>query len=94
MINKTTAAFAADLSPDRRSINKTFLIDAKGEHLVLEEARFSPPLIEKLIAWMKTDASFQSRTSAIEVVNDQALSPEEECRLSTLRRLARPPSML
>jgi acetolactate decarboxylase len=68
------------------SSNKTFLIDGKGEHLVLEEARFSPALIEKLISWMKTNNAAQS---VVEVINEQALSSKEERHLSTLLRLAK-----
>lgn len=71
------------------SNNKTFLIDGNGEHLVLEEGRSSPPLVEDLIEWMKTDSTSQSELAVIEVVNDQALSPKEKRRLSTLRHLAK-----
>lgn len=78
----------ATIFRDIPSNNKTFLIDAKGEHLVLEEGRSSPALIEKLIEWMKTDSNSQSRPAVIDVVNDQALSPEEEQRLSKLRNVA------
>ncbi len=80
----------AKLFKDIPSANKTFLIDAKGEHLVLEESRFSPPLTEKLIGWMKTDKNPHVGETLIEVVNDQALSPKEKRHLSKLRRLARP----
>lgn len=79
----------AKLFRDIPSDNKTFLIDGKGEHLVLEEARFSPPLVEKLIGWMKTDVTDQSIPAVTEVVNDQTLSPQEKRRLQTLRRLAK-----
>lgn len=78
----------ATIFRDIPSNNKTFLIDAKGEHIVLEEGRSSPALIEKLIEWMKTDSNSQSRPAVIDVVNDQALSPEEEQRLSKLRNVA------
>lgn len=71
------------------SYNKTFLIEGKGEHLVLEEGKFSPSLVEKLMDWMKTDSTSQSRPAAIEVVDDQALSAKEKRRLSTLRNLAK-----
>ena len=82
---KAVAALFRDIPSD----HKTFLIDGKGEHLVLEEGRASPPVVEKLTAWMKTDFSSQSGSAVVEVVNDQALLPEEKRRLSTLRHLAR-----
>lgn len=79
----------AKLVRDIPSHNKTFLIDGKGEHLVLEEGRFTPPLTEKLIGWMKTGADSQSSGATIEVVNDLTLSPQQQRRLQTLRRLAK-----
>lgn len=78
----------AKLFKDIPSSNKTFLIDGKGEHLVLEENRFSKALTDKLIDWMQTDA-VQSAPSTIEVINDQALSPAEKQHLDKLQRLAR-----
>ncbi len=79
----------AKLVRDIPSDNKTFLIDGKGEHLVLEEGKFTPPLVEKLLDWMKTESTHQlQRAFIIEVVNDQALSPKELHRLNTLRRVA------
>jgi len=78
----------AKLFRDIPSGNKMFLIDGKAEHLVLEEARFSPPLVEELVGWMKKDANSQVRPSAIEVVNDEALSSKEKRLLSLLRTLA------
>ncbi|MBS1954457.1 MAG: alpha/beta fold hydrolase [Cyanobacteria bacterium SZAS-4] len=68
------------------SNNKTFLIDGKGEHLVLEEGRFSRPVVEKLISWLKMDT--QSGRTVTEALNDQELSSREKRRLQTLRRLA------
>lgn len=78
----------AKLVRDIPSNNKTFLIDGKGEHLVLEEGKFSPPVVEKLVDWMKSDVTDQSRTAETEVVNDQMLSPQDTKRLQKLRRLA------
>lgn len=68
--------------------NKEFLIDAKGEHLLLEEGKFSPVLVEKLIAWLKTDQSSSNLAARITVINDQTLSPAEMRRLSRLQKLA------
>lgn len=79
----------AKLVRDIPSDNKTFLIDGKGEHLVLEEGKFSPPLIENLIDWIKTESTDQSRATVTVVVNDRSLSPKEIRRLKTLRRLAK-----
>lgn len=79
----------ATLFKDIPSCNKTFLIDGKGEHLVLEEGKSSPALVEKLIQWMKTYSTTQSGPAVIEVVNDRALSPKQNRRLSTLRNVAK-----
>ncbi len=82
---KAVAALFRDIPSEQ----KTFLIDVTGEHLVLEEGRSSPPLEEKLIAWMKADSTSQSGPAVIEVVNNKTLSPKEKRRLSTLRHVAR-----
>lgn len=73
---------------DIPSQNKTFLIDGKGEHLILEEGNFSPVILEKLISWIKTDLHSQSNVARIEVINDQTLSAKEMRILSRLKRLA------
>lgn len=79
----------AKLFSDIPSASKTFMIDGKGEHLVLEEGRFSPPVTEKLISWMKTGATSQSSPGVTEfTVNAQALSPSETRRLTRLQRLS------
>lgn len=78
----------AKLVRDIPSDNKTFLIDGKGEHLVLEEGKFSPLLFEKLIDWIKTESADQSKSAVTEVVNDLDLSTKELRKLKTLRRLA------
>lgn len=80
----------AKLFRDIPSASKTFLIDGKGEHLLLEEGRFSPPLTEKLISWMQNGAASQSSAAVTEIiVNAQALSRSQESRLSKLRHLAK-----
>lgn len=79
----------AKLVRDIPSDSKTFLIDGKGEHLVLEEGKFSPPLVEKLINWIKKPSSDQPRLAVTEVVNAEALSPKEVRKLKILLRLAR-----
>lgn len=79
----------AILFRDIPSDSKTFLIDGKAEHLLLEEARFSPPLINRLIGWMKNDADSLLKSAAIEVFNDEALSSKEKRRLLVLRTLAK-----
>ena len=79
----------AKLFRNIHSDSKTFLIDGQGEHLVLEEGKSSAPLTTKLIDWMKTDSTSNSGRAVFEVVNDQALSPKQKRRLSTLRNLAK-----
>ncbi len=78
----------AKLVRDIPSDNKTFLIDGKGEHLILEEGKFSPPLVQKLINWIKKESTDQSRSAVTEVMSAQALSPKETRRLKTLLRLS------
>ncbi|CAN5637013.1 hypothetical protein BH10CYA1_BH10CYA1_13190 [soil metagenome] len=53
---RSVAALFRDIPSD----NKTLLIDGKGEHLALEENRFSKALTEKLSDWMKIDSVAQS----------------------------------
>jgi hypothetical protein len=75
----------AKLFGDIPASNKEFLIDAKGEHLLLEEGKFSPVLLERLIAWLKADQSSPKldatklvstkQITSINVINDQNLSP-------------------
>lgn len=84
----------AKLFKEIPSSNKIFLIDGSGEHLVLEEGRFLPPLAKKLIAWMKADLKAQSSAPSVEVINDQALSPAEKKHLLKLRRIANTPYMV
>lgn len=79
----------AKLFKDIPSDNKTFLIGGKSEHLVLEEAKFSPALLEKMIGWMKACVPSQARQASIEVVDDDALSAKGQRRLSKLQKLAR-----
>jgi len=76
----------AKMFRDIPSEDKTFLIDAKGEHLILEEARFTPAVTEKLIAWLKSQTSSVSPQAALEVVADDKLSRKEQRDLSRLRR--------
>lgn len=88
----------AKLFGDIPSSNKEFVIDAKGEHLLLEEGKFSPVLVEKLIAWLKpvqatpkqvsTKSASSEPIAAITVINDLTLSPVEVRRLSRLQKLA------
>lgn len=80
----------AKLFKDMASSNKTLLIDGKGEHLILEEGRFSPALLAKLIAWIKTDNAFESTRNIVEIVNDEELSAKEKHHLSNLSRSATP----
>ncbi len=67
---------------------KTFLIDAAGEHLILEEARFTPAVLETLLAWLKSDSISELSQVVLETVNDDKLSQKEQKRLSRLRRIA------
>ncbi|MCC7527806.1 MAG: alpha/beta fold hydrolase [Candidatus Melainabacteria bacterium] len=83
---KAVAKLVRDIPSDA----KTFLIDGKGEHLVLEEGKFSPPVIEKLIDWIKAAPAEQSKPLAIEVIGDQELSIQERRRLTKIKQVCRP----
>jgi alpha-beta hydrolase superfamily lysophospholipase len=78
----------AKLFRDMASSNKTLLIDGKGEHLVLEEGRFCPALLAKLIDWVKTDTVVESTRNIVETVDDEGLSAKEKHHLSILSRSA------
>lgn len=69
---------------------KSFLIDATGEHLVLEEGRFSPALLESVISWMKTDLKSRPIQRNFEIVNHESLSRRNQRHLRLLTRLAEP----
>ena len=78
----------ARLFKDIPSPEKQFLIDARGEHLILEEGRFTPTLLEKLVAWIKADAVATTPTTEVEVVNDTDISSQQQNKLSALKSLA------
>ncbi|MBX9722760.1 MAG: lysophospholipase [Candidatus Obscuribacterales bacterium] len=81
----------AKLFKDMASSNKTLLIDGTGEHLILEEGRFSPALLAKLIGWIKTDSNSESTRLVVETVDDEGLTPKDKHRLVSLSRLANSP---
>ncbi|QQR57270.1 MAG: alpha/beta fold hydrolase [Candidatus Melainabacteria bacterium] len=83
-----SAKAVSKLFKDIPSEDKTFLIDGKGEHLILEEGNFSPAILERLIGWIKTDEYPQSKQTRIEVINDQTLTAKEKRDLFRLKRLA------
>lgn len=70
------------------SSNKTFLIDATGEHLLLEEAQFTPALTKKLIGWLKSDSLCSASEPTLEVIDDYKLSTKEHRKICKLLRLA------
>lgn len=78
----------AELFGDIPARSKEFLIDAKGEHLLLEEGNFSPALIEKLIAWLKADHPSERSPTLITMINDQSLPAPEAHRLQRLLKVA------
>ncbi|MBX9690244.1 MAG: lysophospholipase [Candidatus Obscuribacterales bacterium] len=77
----------AKIYKDIAASEKTFLIDGQGEHLLLEEGRFSGVLVEKLNDWIKND-SLSHRGPEIEVIHNEALTAKERQKLSDLVRLA------
>lgn len=78
----------AKLFKNMASSNKTLLIDGKGEHLIIEEGRFCPALLVKLIAWIKSDDTVESTRNIVEIVDDEGLSAKEKEHLSILSRAA------
>ena len=88
----------AKLFGDIPASNKEFLIDAKGEHLLLEEGKFSPVLLERLVTWLKADQATSKLASTklastkpvavISVINNQTMSPTATRRLSRMQKLA------
>jgi alpha-beta hydrolase superfamily lysophospholipase len=78
----------ARLFADIPSENKTFLVDGTGEHLVLEEGRFTPAVIEKLVSWMKRDSLRAANKPKFEAVDDANLTKDQQKKLSKLMCLA------
>jgi alpha-beta hydrolase superfamily lysophospholipase len=78
----------AELFGDIPARSKEFLIDAKGEHLLLEEGNFSPALLEKMLAWLKADHPSNLSSTLITVLNEQSLSAPKAHRLLRLKKLA------
>ncbi len=78
----------AELFGDIPAKSKEFLIDAKGEHILLEEGNFSPALLEKMLAWLRANHSSHRSATLITVVNEQSLSAPEAHRLLRLKKLA------
>lgn len=78
----------AELFGDIPARSKEFLIDAKGEHLLLEEGNFSPALLEKMLAWLKADHSSDQSPTLITMINEQSLSTPEAHRLQRLLKIA------
>ncbi len=68
------------------SEEKTFFIDGQGEHIVLEEGKFSSQLKEKLIKWMINEFNSKTAQASIEVVNDQELSSKQKRLLHVLQQ--------
>ncbi len=78
----------AELFVDIPARSKEFLIDAKGEHLLLEEGNFSPALLEKMLAWLKAEHPSDQSPARITVINEQSLSAPEVHRLLRLQKVA------
>ncbi|MBS1989606.1 MAG: alpha/beta fold hydrolase [Cyanobacteria bacterium SZAS LIN-3] len=78
----------ARLFQDIPEKDKTFLIDCAGEHVVLEEGEFSPPVVTALTDWLKTKSSVQNKNARIEVINDQFLSAHQKQILEKLKNRA------
>jgi len=60
-----------------------------GEHLILEESRFTPPVTQELIAWIKTADSSLPGVSIVEAVNSRDLSLKEQQELTKLQKLSK-----
>lgn len=83
-----SARAVARLFRDMPSSNKTFLIAAQGEHLVLEEGLFSDAVLERLGQWLDTTSTSKNRHEEIVVVDDQDLSEHQERHLERLKKKA------
>jgi len=83
-----SARGVARLYRDMPSRNKTFLIAAQGEHLVLEEGLFSDALIEKLSQWLDTTSASKEPHREIVVIDAQELSEHQERHLEKLKKKA------
>ena len=78
----------ARLFGDIRISNKKLLIDAKGEHLLLEEGGFSPAVLASLLFWLKSTPADTLKAPVVEIVNNSDLSADDKRQLLRLRHLA------
>jgi acylglycerol lipase len=78
----------AMLFNDIHTSDKQFLIDAQGEHLLLEESGFSKALLDRLLIWLKSTPAAGQRGSVVEVVNKDNLSVEAKKHLARLLALS------
>ncbi len=60
---------------------KTFMLDAKAEHLLLEEGQFSKEVSDKLINWLKSEHKSSNSASTLVLFNDDGLSNKEQIKL-------------
>jgi len=82
--NLVSPVAVARLFRDAQSNNKTFLIDGEGEHLVLEEGRFSPALVGKLVNWIDNNSQRSSQSPLVETINTDNLTERQSKRLAKL----------
>lgn len=68
---------------------KQFIVDAQGEHLLLEEGQISPVLLQSLIQWLKrTTVAPNDTRNLFVVVNDCPVATDKK-RLERLRGLCK-----
>lgn len=68
---------------------KEFIVDAQGEHLLLEEGQYSPELLKIVLQWLKQpEKSLHSENVRFTVLDGENLAPDDEKHLEKLRRLS------
>lgn len=78
----------AKLFHDIPAPDKSFLVDATAEHLVLEEGRFSPQLMDKLLTWLKSESTPHAPQVNFAVINDKSIPLRSKQRLQRMRTLS------
>lgn len=66
---------------------KEFIIDAQGEHLLLEEGQTSRPLLEALMQWLKRPAVAADKPRIVFLIVNDSTADADKKRLEHLRRL-------
>lgn len=69
--------------------HKHFIVDAQGEHLLLEEGQASEALLSKLLDWIKSTGETQQMPDRTFTVVNHASGRQDDRAIKTLRKLCK-----